>query len=81
MDIEKLVFIFAWMTFINVMLLVITSIAVVFAKEQFSYLHSKMFGIEQSEVKKMYFKYLANYKILIIVFNIVPLVVLKFLPI
>ena len=42
-----------------------------------SNIHSKMFGLDSKDVLKAYFHYLANYKIAIIIFNLVPYFALK----
>jgi len=40
-------------------------------------IHASMFKLEQEDLSKAYFRYLANYKILVIVFNLVPYLALR----
>lgn len=40
-------------------------------------LHSKIVGVEASELPDMYFKFLGNYKIGILLLNITPYMALK----
>jgi hypothetical protein len=40
-------------------------------------IHSKMTGLGQTELSVAYFQYLANYKIAILMLNLVPYIALK----
>ena len=42
-----------------------------------SKVHAKMFQIDDASVRQVYFRYLAYYKIAILVFNLVPYVALR----
>lgn len=77
MNIENLVLFFGWMSVINVSILFVSAIALALGKEKFASIHSSLFKLDKYDVKKQYFIYLAFYKILIIVFNIVPYIALK----
>ncbi|NIZ60977.1 hypothetical protein DL239_08315 [Sedimentitalea sp. CY04] len=68
---------FGWMTVLNIGLLAITAIMLLVGREKLSALHAGMFNMEASDVKKVYFKYIANYKILTLVFCLVPYIALK----
>jgi hypothetical protein len=39
--------------------------------------HSKMSGVDEADLPKIYFEYLGNFKILIFVFNLVPYLALR----
>lgn len=61
-----------WCSVINIGLLLFSAIIVVLFRNQVSQLHAKIFNINKEDVFRAYFQYLAQYKILIIVLNIVP---------
>lgn len=61
-----------WCSVINIGLLLFSAIIVVLFRNQVSQLHAKIFNINKEDVLHAYFQYLAQYKILIIVLNIVP---------
>jgi len=68
---------FGWMTVLNLGLLMITTIALLAGRERFAALHGNMLGLEPADVKKAYFHYLANFKIVVLVFCITPYIALK----
>jgi len=68
---------FGWMTVLNLGLLMVTTIALLAGREKFAALHAYMLGMESADVKKAYFHYLANFKIVVLVFCITPYVALK----
>ena len=68
---------FGWMSVINIFLLFFTTFMVVkFRKVPLS-IHSKLFSISEKDLLKAYFTYLARFKVLIMIFNIVPYFALK----
>ena len=66
-----------WCTVINFVMLMVASIAVGPMRGAFQGIHSKMFGLSEEDLTAAYFRYLANYKIAIIVFNLVPWIALN----
>ena len=74
---EFLTTVFGWMTILNFALLAFTTLMVVALQGWISGVHGRMFQMDQAEVKRAYFRYLANYKILTIVFCLMPWVALK----
>lgn len=77
MTIETLTSLFGWMTLINCGLLTIFTIALVSAKDFVSKFHEKLLAVPKSELNRKYFQFLANYKLLITFFNLVPYIALK----
>ena len=75
--IEILRVFFGWCSVINIGLLIFSSILIIAIRGTASRLHSKMFNLDESFVSQAYFQYLAQYKIAIIVFNIVPYFALR----
>lgn len=66
-----------WSSVINICLLAITTLAVILKRDSIIKLHVKMFGIDAAELSRIYFQYIAQYKLAIIIFNIVPYISLK----
>jgi len=74
---EKLTIFLGWSTLINLIFLSLVALILMVAKEKIVYLHKKWFDLSPGELDKLYFQYMANYKVLIIVFNLVPYLVLR----
>ncbi len=68
---------FGWMLVINVGLMILTVIALVVMRGRIIGIHSHMFGVSEAELPRLYFQYIAGYKIAVIVLNVVPYVALK----
>ncbi len=66
-----------WCLVINIALLVFSAAMLFLLRESAVKIHSKMFGVEEAALSTLYFQYLGNYKIAIIVLNLVPYVALK----
>lgn len=66
-----------WCSVINIGMLMLTSILVLLLRTRMSQIHGKMFGMSTTDVSKAYFQYLAQYKITVIVLNLVPYIALK----
>ena len=75
--IEMLTEFLGWCTVINFCVLIFSSIALVMVREPITKVHAKMFGIHESGLSTVYFQYLGNYKIAILVLNLVPYIALK----
>lgn len=76
-NLQQLIDFFGWMLVVNIGLLILFSLILVVMKNTISAIHGKIFGVTDGELKIIYIKYLANYKILIIMFNLVPYIALK----
>jgi len=63
---------FGWCSVINMGLLLLLVIIMVSLHDRIARIHAKMFNLDEHHVSRIYFQYLAQYKILIIVFNIIP---------
>ncbi len=74
---EMLTTFFGWTTVINFVLLAVSTIAVIAMRGSISRLHGRMFGLESVDLSRAYFQYIAQYKIVIIVFSLTPYVALK----
>lgn len=66
-----------WCTIINATILILSSLLVVALRSSVTALHRRMFALDEKDLSRAYFQYLAQFKISIIVLNIVPYVALK----
>ena len=66
-----------WSSIINICMLIAASLAVMLMRDSMIKLHRKMFGLDTTDLTRAYFQYIAQYKIAILVFNIVPYIALK----
>ena len=66
-----------WSSIINIGILLISTLFVVWRRDFAVKIHSSMFDLDPQAVPKMYFDYLGRYKLLLLVFNIVPYLALR----
>jgi Zn-dependent protease len=71
--------VFGWMSLINIGLLSLATLALMWMGERVTSVHGRLFGIPAQQLKTMYMNYLAHYKLLIFIFNLVPYIALKIL--
>jgi hypothetical protein len=77
MTVETLRELLGWASVINIVLLFITTISVVAMRGTISGIHSRIFGLDEKDLGRAYFQYIAQYKIAIIVLNIAPYLALR----
>jgi hypothetical protein len=75
--IETLTTFFGWSLAFNFGLLVLTAIFVVLMRDWASKLHGRMFKLDEQDISRSYFQFLAQYKLAILVFNVAPYAALK----
>ncbi len=74
---EVLTCVFGWMAILNIAVLLFTTVMIVLLQDRIAGVHTRMFQMERPDVKRAYFRYLANYKILTLIFCIIPWLALK----
>ena len=79
MTTESLTIFLGWTAVINILVLIFSALVLLTAREKISKLLARLFGVEQANISQLYFQYLAQYKIAIIVFNIAPYLALRIL--
>lgn len=77
MSIEQLTTLFGWLSIINIVLLSFSAIMILAFKDFITQVQSKLFKLSATELMPIYFRFLAQYKLLIIVFNVTPYLALK----
>lgn len=68
-----------WCTIINLCLLTLSFLSLLMMRTSIVKLHHKMLGVPEQHLAGYYFNLLGIYKLLIVVFNIVPYFVLRFI--
>jgi hypothetical protein len=77
MDINEITVFFGWCTLINMSIYTFSSLFIIVLKRFTMNLHSKLMGMNAKKLPALYFKYLGNYKIAILIFNLAPYLALK----
>jgi hypothetical protein len=77
MDINQITVFFGWCTVVNMIIYTFSALFIIVFKNFTTRLHSKIVGLDVSELPSLYFKYLGNYKIGILIFNFAPYIALK----
>lgn len=76
-NMETITTFFGWCLVINSVALLIATIAMSAFRGFISRFHSKLMGVSEEEMTILYVQYLSNYKIAIIVLNLVPYIALR----
>ncbi len=76
-NLQTLTTFLGWCSVINVIALLVASLMLILLRNFVAGIHGKMFGGSAEEISLAYVHFLANYKIAIIMLNIVPYVALR----
>lgn len=76
MTLATLTTFFGWATLINGALLLLAFLISTLGKSWIIPLHSRLFRVSENELPRIYLTFLGQYKLLIILFNLVPYIVL-----
>jgi len=66
-----------WSTILNVGILLFSTAVLAVAGAPIKRIHAKMFDLSEDDLSRAYFQYLAQYKIAVLVFNLVPYLALR----
>lgn len=77
MNITDLTTFLGWCTVINFGLLIVIAGCLTSMRGFIKRIHSSMYGVPEEALDAIYFNYMANYKLLIFIFNLVPWAALK----
>jgi hypothetical protein len=77
MTLEVLTSFFGWMSVINIAFLLISALMMLLLKDWATSLHARLFGIEASAARLVWYRWLGNYKILTLILSIVPYFALR----
>lgn len=76
-NLNEMTLFFGWCSVINIGILMLTSISLTLFRTSITNIHAKLMQVEAKTLPSLYFNYLANYKIFVLVFNLVPYLALK----
>ena len=76
-SIETLAAFLGWCTAINMGMLILASILLGLMRGSISKIHARMFPLDEADLSRAYFQYLAQYKIAFVIFNLVPYIALR----
>lgn len=77
MTIEQLTELLGWASILNMGYLILATILLVLCRPFVTSLHNKLFNIDETELPVIYFKFIANYKLLFVIFILSPYLSLK----
>ncbi len=77
MDVQTLTAFFKWCTIINIALFILSAIMILAAPDFIYSVHGKLFHIPREGFDVVLYSFLGLYKIVILVFNLVPYVALR----
>ena len=77
MTMEEITALLGWTSVINIAVLLLSGLVVIAMRGSIAKIHSQLFGLDEKDLGRAYFQYLAQYKIAIIVLSIAPYVALK----
>lgn len=77
MTLETLTELLGWSSAVNIAILLVSTLGVIAMRRAIAGIHSQLFGLDEKDLGRAYFQYLAQYKVAIIVLNIAPYIALK----
>lgn len=66
-----------WSSLLNLGVLAYAAIVVMVAGDAIKGIHSRLYGVSDADLDRAYFQYMANYKIMIFVFNLAPYLAMR----
>ncbi|GAL13216.1 hypothetical protein JCM19233_4218 [Vibrio astriarenae] len=77
LEINVLTEFLGWCTVLNLGLLALSSVLMSMLRPQIASFHGRVSALSEKELNVAYFRYLSHYKIVTLVFNVVPYLALK----
>ena len=74
---EVLTELLGWSLLINIIVIIVAALGLIVMRSSIASIHGKMFGLDESDLSRAYFQYLAQYKIAIFVLNLTPYIALR----
>lgn len=71
-SIETLREVLGWCTVMSMGLMLYSSLMLIFAGRPIRRMHARMFGLSDDDLNRAYFQYLSQFKIAVLIFNLVP---------
>jgi hypothetical protein len=76
-ELQTMTAFFGWCAVLNIGLLLFTAIWLIVFRDFTKSIHSAILGVDQDSMDVIYFQFMGNLKIAVIVFNVVPYLALK----
>ncbi len=76
-NLEMFTTLLGWCSIINIGVLCFSTVVLMVFRDSIVPIHAKIFDLDEAELSKIYFWYLALYKIATLVFSVAPYVALK----
>ena len=77
MSAEQLSAFLGWSLLINIGFLSVISVLLMFAPDSLIRLHQRLMGLDEADWRRIYIRFMSNYKIAVLVFNLSPYLALK----
>ena len=77
MSINELTTFLGWSTVLNVVLLLLVSLFLFTFKTRVIDIHHRLTGVSRADLPKCYFSYIGQYKLGILLLNLIPYIALK----
>lgn len=77
MTYETLTAFFGWMTVLNFGFLVFATLMLLAMRDWATSLHARLFNLDETTVRAAYFSFLSRYKVLALVFSLIPYLALR----
>jgi len=75
--IEMITELLGWCSVVNIAMLFLSSIMLMVMRGRIIKLHAKLSGVSEADLPSIYLQFLGNYKLLILMFNLVPYIALR----
>lgn len=75
--IETVTVVLGWCTVLNLGMLAFTGVIVMAMRKLMMQVHARMFGVNETELPGLYFQYMAQYQLGILILNLAPYLALK----
>jgi hypothetical protein len=66
-----------WCTLINFGVLILMTVSLLLFRKKISGLHARMFGFSESQAPIEFYRFIAYYKMAVLIFNLVPYLALR----
>lgn len=76
-SLQSLTTFFGWCSAISIGILLLSSLGLILMRGTISKMHTRLFCMTEADLSRAYFQYLAQFKIAVIVFNLVPYIALR----
>ena len=77
MDSTEIQSFLGWCTLLNAAILILSTAVLLGCRSMVTKIHGKLLGLDEDSLQKAYFQYLAQFKIAVLVFNLVPYLALR----